>query len=39
MTEEKKNCPNCNGLMTYIENDPEFGHLGWICDNDGCGRV
>lgn len=36
---EKENCPDCNGLMTYIENDLEFGHLGWISDNDGCGRV
>lgn len=37
--EETKPCPDCGEPMEYIDNDPEFGSLGWICDNDKCGRV
>lgn len=38
MTDEKK-CPRCGEFMVYVDDDPEFGNLGYICVNNDCGRV
>lgn len=38
-SEEKKKCPECGSEMVYVEDDPEFGNLGWICNDEECGRV
>ena len=38
MTNDVELCPDCGEEMIYVEEDPEFGHLGWLCNNNECPR-